>query len=140
MNVFDYIEKELDRIEVGYTSYDGTKITLTMDEVRELIRNLRKKYQPDGDVISRKAALRLFATHDGKYLYEAIKQLPSAQIKPKWISVNDKLPEEGSPVLLLFINEEIGLSESCRPKSWNQLTDNTIVGWFPIPKETKING
>ena len=69
-----------------------------------------------------------------------VKELPSAQPEPQWISVNDKLPEEGSPVLLLYINEEIGFSESCRPKFWNQLTDNTIVGWFPIPKETKING
>lgn len=57
MNVFDYIEKELDRIEVGYTSYDGTKITMSMDDVRELIRNLKKKYKPDGDVIYRSDAI-----------------------------------------------------------------------------------
>lgn len=57
MDVFDYIEKELDRIEVGYTSYDGTNITLSMDEVRELIKNIKKKYKPDGDTIYRKAAI-----------------------------------------------------------------------------------
>ena len=57
MSVFDYIEKELDRIEVGYTSYDGTKITLTMDEVRELVQNIKKKYKPNRDVIYRQDAI-----------------------------------------------------------------------------------
>ena len=156
MSVFDYIEKELDRIEVGYTSYDGTKITMSMDEVRELVQNIKKKYKADGDVIYRQDAIdalnskrvsedngrmwREYRNANVNMAIEIIQSLPSAQPELKWISVNDQLPEEGSPVLLLYINEEIGLSESCRPKSWNQLTDNTIVGWFPIPKETKING
>ena len=33
--------------------------------------------EPSGDAISRQAALKLFATHDGHYLYEAIRDLPS---------------------------------------------------------------
>ena len=44
---------------------------------------------PCEDAISRKVVLRLFATHDGKYLYEAIQQLPSVQPKAKtghWIA------------------------------------------------------
>lgn len=31
------------------------------------------------DSISREAVLKLFATHDGKYLYEAIRDMPAEQ-------------------------------------------------------------
>ena len=34
------------------------------------------------DLISREAVLKLFATHDGNYLYEAIRDMPSAQLEP----------------------------------------------------------
>lgn len=40
------------------------------------------------ELISRKAVLKLFATHDGKYLYEAIRNMPAAQpkrIRGRWI-------------------------------------------------------
>lgn len=39
------------------------------------------------DLISREAVLKLFATHDGDYLYEAIRDMPSAQ--PERTSNND---------------------------------------------------
>lgn len=35
------------------------------------------------DLISREAVLKLFATHDGNYLYEAIRDMPSAQPERK---------------------------------------------------------
>lgn len=31
------------------------------------------------DLISREAVLKLFATHDGKYLYEAIRDMPAVE-------------------------------------------------------------
>ncbi len=31
------------------------------------------------DLISREAVLELFATHDGKYLYEAIRDMPAVE-------------------------------------------------------------
>lgn len=37
---------------------------------------------PCGDCISRQEALKLFATNDGKYLYEAIRDLPSVTSIP----------------------------------------------------------
>lgn len=36
--------------------------------------------EPCDDAISRQAVIKLFATHDGKYLFEAIRDLPS--VKP----------------------------------------------------------
>lgn len=44
--------------------------------------------EPCEDAISRESVLRLFATHDGKYLYEAIQELPSVLPEQKtghWI-------------------------------------------------------
>lgn len=44
--------------------------------------------EPSGDAISRRAVLKLFATHDGKYLFEAIRDLPSVTPKQRtghWI-------------------------------------------------------
>ena len=38
---------------------------------------------PCGDAISRQEALKLFATHDGRYLYEAIMNLPSVTPKQR---------------------------------------------------------
>jgi hypothetical protein len=43
-----------------------------------------------GDAISRESVLKLFATHDGKYLYEAIQELPPVQPEPK-TEVLDKI-------------------------------------------------
>ena len=123
MDVFDYIKKELDRIEVGYTSYDGTKITLTMDEVRELIRNLRKKYQPDGDVIYRQAAIDALdkrfdsipieQTAEVLQLRRDLRELPSAQpetncseIPNNWIPCSERLPEEDVEVLISYRYKE----------------------------------
>lgn len=40
------------------------------------------------ELISRQEVLKLFATHDGKYLYEAIRDMPSVKQEPKighWI-------------------------------------------------------
>lgn len=44
MNAFDYMRKELDRIELGCLSREGTKPTFTIEDVRKLINNVDKEY------------------------------------------------------------------------------------------------
>ena len=54
--------------------------------------------QQTEDAISREQALKLFATHDGHYLYEAIRDLPSVTPKQRtghWIK-NGKTDENGN--------------------------------------------
>ena len=48
----------------------------------------QRTVEPCDDAISRRAVLKLFATHDGKYLFEAIRYLPSVTPKQRtghWI-------------------------------------------------------
>ena len=51
---------------------------IAIEQLHELGYEWGQKIEPCGDAISRQAALKLFATHDGHYLYEAIRDLPSA--------------------------------------------------------------
>ena len=100
MDVFDYIEKELDRIEVGYTSYDGTRLTMSIDDVRELIENLRKKLAQNltnacTDTISRQAAIDDLRGKDPSQIWDTadvevwVNTLPSVEPKRgKWEITN----------------------------------------------------
>ena len=66
---------------------------LKLKELEKRIKALEQ--EPCEDAISREAVLKLFATHDGKYLYEAIQELPPVQPEPKtdWIPVSERLPK-----------------------------------------------
>ena len=47
MTAFDYIREELDRIETGCVSADGTKPVMLTDDIRELIDNAERNYHRD---------------------------------------------------------------------------------------------
>ena len=152
MNVFDYIEKELDRIEVGYTSYDGTKITLTMDEVRELVQNLKKKYKPDGDVIYRQDAIDALRDEfkrtptNAIRAMDTIKNLLSAQPAPSlWfrigeVCVNESKGDITAEVAIekirVLLKAETIYCKDCKYRgSFNYCTYKTRAGWI-----TRDNG
>ena len=48
--------------------------------LKEIIYVFENDAVPVADAIDRQAVLKLFATHDGKYLYEAIRDMPSVTV------------------------------------------------------------
>ena len=77
-------EKALDEFE-----YKGKTI-------REWAKEILNKEMTE-DAISREAVLKLFATLDVNYLYEAILDLPSVQPEPKtghWIAIDEEPHED----------------------------------------------
>lgn len=45
MNAFDFIRKELDRIELWCVSIDGTSPVYTMNDLRILLDNIQHHYE-----------------------------------------------------------------------------------------------
>ena len=72
---------------------DETREALeTIDYKIEDLPSATPKAEPCEDAISREQALKLFATHDGHYLYEAIRDLPPVtpmQRTGHWIKTSD---------------------------------------------------
>lgn len=75
-----------------------------------------------------------------------LEQMPAADVQPirKWISVNDKLPEEGIDVVVFCqyywgkgdICKEIGISAYYGRGKWSKLhipIDAEILYWQPMP-------
>ena len=61
MNAFDYMRKELDRIELGCLSREGTKPTFTIEDVRKLIDNVEKSYNKElEEIIEKWNAVNVF--------------------------------------------------------------------------------
>jgi hypothetical protein len=75
----------------------GEDRTYHEDEIREAKKMAIEalEQEPCDDAIIRQAVLKLFATHDGKYLFEAIRDLPSVTPKQRtghWI--NKKITDD----------------------------------------------
>ena len=99
-----------ERIQIiKHLKYDrsiGAYYMITDKDADEIIKALEQ--EPCEDAISRESVLRLFATHDGKYLYEAIRELPPVQKEPKtghWIKSNI-----GGAKVCSVCNAHMGLS------------------------------
>ena len=95
-----------ERIQIiKHLKYDrsiGAYYMITDKDADEIIKALEQ--EPCEDAISREAVLKLFATHDGKYLYEAIRELPPVQpeLKTGWVPVSERLPEEYGEYLITW--------------------------------------
>ena len=88
------------------------------------------------DLISRQAVLNLFATHDGKYLYEAIQNLPLAEPERRWTPVSERLPEECEEVNITWVNnnpESYYSDIKGVPKTGRWIIkDNPGMGWYRV--------
>lgn len=114
--------------------------------------------EPCNDVISRRAVLKLFATHDGKYLFEAIRDLPSVTPKQRWIPVSERLPEthvfyntHGKHISSDYVLVTVRLSQNgfheqmvtvgrYSNNDWKLLYGNicgSIKAWMPLPEPYK---
>ena len=102
--------------------------------------------EPCEDAISRESVLTLFATHDGKYLYEAIQELPPVLSEPKsdWFPVSKKLPETNDDVLV-YDGVDMFVAWrwiTCRNQEWDSSDgdfdrDTPIIAWMPLPEPYK---
>lgn len=73
---------------------------------------------------------------------EEILKLPSVQSEQKWISVNEKLPENGDPVLVWNGCCSMVASYYAEDAEWYSLDDRFVSKrpvkyWMPLPQEPK---
>lgn len=88
INDSEKILKIIDDLQGDNRLIASPKACIGIAKIREIVEasNAEKPNSPDHiaearkkDLIDRQAVLKLFATHDGKHLYKAICELPSAQ-------------------------------------------------------------
>ena len=126
-----------ERIQIiKHLKYDrsiGAYYMITDKDADEIIKALEQ--EPCEDAISRESVLRLFATHDGKYLYEAIRELPPVQPEPK-TEVLDKIRAEINGMYRVIFK---GMPKDDWSVRWNDCLDEVlqIIDKYKVESEDK---
>ena len=81
-------------------------------------------------------------------VYRAINELPSAQPKPRWIPVTERLPEAGIRYQVTFESGEVGYADfrnkiffydgSAKENVWEieryYEDEGEVIAWMPLPE------
>jgi hypothetical protein len=80
---------------------------------------------------------------DLQYCQEAVQFAPSVEAEPKWISVEERLPEEKQSVLVHYVDGWMPIAFLLDGK-WYQSGGETswlsVTHWMPLPEPPKMDG
>lgn len=100
------------------------------------------------DYISREAALsEQNKSMNLAEMRERLKRIPAADVRPKWINVEERLPEQGKRYLVVRYDEVTKTSfvdilwHDAHDLWWNRLYKNcgsfNVTHWMPLPEPPK---
>ena len=140
--------------------YDVPSNEMTLEQARQAVKDLRKKLaeyleqQPCEDAVNRQDALNCVTFNEVRYrMVEDINALPSVTPKEKWISVNERLPEDYQRVLVTVVryngDRVVRVAEyysRSNGKGIFQIKENDeqwevgekgLLAWMPLPEPYK---
>lgn len=99
----------------------------------QAVLDIASQYCPDDDGSCSKADV------DPREMLDEIEALPTADVQPvKWISVNDRLPENTKPCVVVTEDNGLGASRYMGRNRFEwTLFGERVLYWLPIPEPQK---
>lgn len=97
------------------------------------------------DLISRRALLEAMPKHDTLFSFDVrrvIRDAPAVDAIPRWISVEERLPDKGNVVLAMWKGEIAFARYTPHRLGWYNLASqydspNAVTHWMPLPEPPK---
>lgn len=64
-----------------------------------------------------------------------------SELMPRWISVEERLPEDDDPVLISWWGLLVGIGWCTAKKNWRDIGGkfpHTVTHWMPLPKPPRV--